>query len=187
MLAPLSDRGTCSLPVAPSARMISSTRSGSFVGYTPTESPTSKLNPQPVRSSSKWRVSFSDSGPLSRRLISIVAGNGFVREYGEGSNVAQLQSWQQHLAANCICRKCSPGISNGKRGANFCRALRSAISPGISNCLRNKARGLVAIAGSLPSPPRRPVRRNREIDLPLEEINARDKHRHVVADLESLA
>src|SRR5258708_30413229 len=68
--------------------MISSTRSGSFVGYTPTESPTSKLNPHPVRSSSKWRVSFSDSGPLSRRLTSIVAGKGFVREYGGAATVA---------------------------------------------------------------------------------------------------
>src|SRR5581483_2411365 len=48
----------------------------------PTESPTSKLNPQPVRSSSKWRVSFSDSGPLRRRLTRIRAGNGFAREYG---------------------------------------------------------------------------------------------------------
>src|SRR4029077_2710758 len=81
-------RGTCSLPVAPSARMISSTRAGSFVGYTPTESPTSTLNPHPARSSSKWRVSFSDSGPLSRRLTSIVAGKGFVREYGGAATVA---------------------------------------------------------------------------------------------------
>src|SRR5262249_18503228 len=70
--------------------MISSTSSGSFVGYTPTESPTSKLNPQPVRSSSKWRVSFSDSGPLSRRLASIVAGKGFVREYGAVDGAAKV-------------------------------------------------------------------------------------------------
>src|SRR5947207_10114245 len=68
--------------------MISSTKSGSFVGYTPTESPTSKLNPHAVRSSSKWRVSFSDSGPLSRRLTCIVAGKGFVREYGGAATVA---------------------------------------------------------------------------------------------------
>src|SRR5579884_42757 len=53
----------------------------------PTESPTSKLNPQPVRSSSKWRVSFSDSGPLRRRLTRIRAGNGFAREYGVADDV----------------------------------------------------------------------------------------------------
>src|SRR5215831_15537914 len=68
--------------------MISSTSSGSLVGYTPTESPTSKFNPQPVRSSSKCRVSFSDSGPLSRRLTSILAGKGLVREYGGAQTVA---------------------------------------------------------------------------------------------------
>src|SRR5260370_181642 len=66
----------------------SAIRRESFGGYPPTESPTSKLNPHPVRSSSKWRVSFSDSGPLSRRLTSIVAGKGFVREYGGAATVA---------------------------------------------------------------------------------------------------
>src|SRR5215471_16907207 len=68
--------------------MISSTKSGSLVGYTPTESPTSNFRRQPVRSSSKWRVSFSDSGPLSRRLTSILAGKGLVREYGWVATVA---------------------------------------------------------------------------------------------------
>src|SRR5262249_18333237 len=68
--------------------MISSTKLGSLVGYTPTESPTSKFSPQPVRSSSKWRVSFSDSGPLSRRLTSILARKGLVREYGRAATVA---------------------------------------------------------------------------------------------------
>src|SRR5258708_13276130 len=62
--------------------MISSTSCGSFVAYTANESPTSKLNPHPVRSSSKWRVSFADSGPLRRRLTRSLAGNGFAREYG---------------------------------------------------------------------------------------------------------
>src|SRR5215831_397394 len=68
--------------------MISSTNSGSFVGYTPAESPTSKFNPQPMRSSSKWRVSFCDSGPLIRRLTSILAGKGLVLEYGRAATVA---------------------------------------------------------------------------------------------------
>jgi hypothetical protein len=33
-------------------------------------------------------VSFSDSGPLSRRFTSILAGKGFVREYGSAETVA---------------------------------------------------------------------------------------------------
>jgi len=43
---------------------------------------------EPVRSSSKCRVSFSDSSPLNRRLTSILAGKGFVREYGRAATVA---------------------------------------------------------------------------------------------------
>src|SRR6266545_6390568 len=61
--------------------MISSTSCGSFVAYTANESPTSKLRPHPVRSSSKCRVSFADSGPLRRRLTTMRAGNGFARVY----------------------------------------------------------------------------------------------------------
>src|SRR6266567_5699077 len=68
--------------------MISSTSCGSFVAYTANESPTSKLKPQPVRSSSKWRVSFADSGPLRGRLTRSLAGNGFAREYGGAETVA---------------------------------------------------------------------------------------------------
>jgi hypothetical protein len=33
-------------------------------------------------------VSFSDSGPLSRRLTSILEGKGLVREYGRAATVA---------------------------------------------------------------------------------------------------
>src|SRR5438552_7309388 len=68
--------------------MISSTSSGSFVGYTANESPTSKLKPHPVRSSSKWRVSFADSGPLRRRLTTRRAGKGFARVYRVAATVA---------------------------------------------------------------------------------------------------
>src|SRR6266480_4455200 len=68
--------------------MISSTSCGSFVAYTANESPTSKLKPHPVRSSSKWRVSFADSGPLRRRLTTRRAGKGFARVYRVAATVA---------------------------------------------------------------------------------------------------
>src|SRR6266478_69648 len=68
--------------------MISSTSCGSFVAYTANESPTSKLKPHPIRSSSKWRVSFSDSGPLRRRLTTRRAGKGFARVYRGATTAA---------------------------------------------------------------------------------------------------
>src|SRR5207248_5427349 len=62
------------------------------------ESPTSKLNPHPARSSSKWRVSFAESGPLRRRLTRSLAGNGFARVYG-GATTEPLACMPQTMSA----------------------------------------------------------------------------------------
>src|SRR6266705_2785326 len=48
-----------------------------------TESPGSKFSPQPVRSISKWRVSFFETGVLSRQLTTSLAGNGLARVHTE--------------------------------------------------------------------------------------------------------
>src|SRR6266568_9093582 len=111
--------------------MISSTSCGSFVAYTASESPTSKLNPQPVRSSSKWRVSFADSGPLSRRLTSSLAGNGFDREYGEAAtagagiraSVAAVYDRRNTKSSVVSDRQSRTNIHRALRGGHFLRRL----------------------------------------------------------------
>src|SRR6266480_1540378 len=107
--------------------MISSTSCGSFVAYTASESPTSKLNPHPVRSSSKWRVSFADSGPLRRRLTTRRAGKGFARVYRGGAAAAAAVAVASVMASLVAAisgpRKYSSVISDCERRANFHRAL----------------------------------------------------------------
>src|SRR5206468_10044175 len=87
--------------------MISSTSCGSFFAYTASESPTSNLNPHPVKSSSKWRVSFADSKPLRLRLTRSLAGNGFAREYGGAATEASacIKETTRLYADNLSVRK----------------------------------------------------------------------------------
>src|SRR5439155_23993833 len=57
---------------------------------------------------SKWRVSFADSGPLSRRLTRSLAGNGFAREYGGAATVASACIKQTSVIRNT--RQMTPNL-----------------------------------------------------------------------------
>jgi hypothetical protein len=70
---------TDSSPFAAIALIMSSTSEGSFVAQTVIESPTSYLRPHPLKSISKWRVSFSEPSPQRLRLTVSFPGKGFVR------------------------------------------------------------------------------------------------------------
>ena len=142
--------------------MISSTSCGSFVAYTARESPTSKLNPHPLRSSSKWRVSLAESGPLRRRLTRSLAGNGFVREYGGAATEASA-CIRQTMSAYRRQSRSAQAYSKSPDARLSTRQRRTfSATPAFSRLLR--------------------CERDREIHLSFESVDADNKHGQLIAD-----
>src|SRR4029453_9031191 len=112
-------------------------------------SPTSKLKPHPVRSSSKWRVSFSDSGPLRRRLTSMRAGNGFARVYrgGATAGIAVASIISNSCSGDSTASQILPVISDCERRANIHSALRSGGFLGCFRLLKKMNGSLIAVVG----------------------------------------
>src|SRR5690349_724855 len=69
-------------PYIPVAASQASTVAGSFVGYTPSESPAAYPTPNSEMSKPNWRTSFRAPDELSRTLVHNGATTGFVRVNG---------------------------------------------------------------------------------------------------------